>query len=74
MVAFSYSKNRGTDGFRQIDFTHGSLAPNANDIELRINQLDQNGVLMTSKDIFIALEAFVRALKDETMFGSDWGV
>ncbi|MGA2056919.1 MAG: hypothetical protein ABSG88_16590 [Bradyrhizobium sp.] len=74
MTAHSYSINRGQDGFRQSDFTHGTLAPNANDVELRVNTLDQNGANLTRKDIDDALKAFARAILDGTMFASDYGI
>lgn len=74
MAAFSYSINFGVDGLKQSDFTHGTLAPNANDIELRVNTTDQNAVGTKVRQIIIALEAFERAIESEMMFGSDWGV
>jgi hypothetical protein len=74
MAAHSYSINRGVDGFHLSDFTHGTLAPAANDIELRVNTTDQNGANLTRKDIEVALKAFARAILDGTMFGSDWGI
>lgn len=74
MAAFSYSINRGASGLRQADYTHGTLAPNANDIELRINTTDQNSANMNVTDIIQALEKFKVAIMSEQMFGSDWGI
>lgn len=74
MAAFSYSINRGVDGFKISDFTHGTSAPGANDIELRVNTTDQQSAAMLVKDIIKALEAFERAVMSEAIFGSDWGV
>jgi hypothetical protein len=74
MAAFSYSINRGQSGFLQTDFTHGTLAPNANDIELRVNTTDQNGASMLTRDIVKAIRAFERAILSEIMFGGDWGI
>jgi hypothetical protein len=74
MAAFSYSIKRGVDGFSQVNFTHGTLAPNADDIELRVNTADANAAAMTIKDIIKALEAFERAIQDGTKFKSDWGI
>lgn len=74
MAAFSYSISRGQDGFKISDYTHGTLAPNANDIELRVNTTDANSVGLQVKDIIKALEAFKIAIMSEAMFGSDWGV
>lgn len=74
MAAVSYSINRGQDGFKITDYTHGTLAPNANDIELRVNTTDANSVGLQVKDIIKALDAFKLAVMSEVMFGSDWGV
>jgi hypothetical protein len=72
MAAVSYSLNRGIDGFKQADFTHGTLAPNANDIELRVNTTDGQGAPMSVKSVVIALEAFIRAIEDGTKFRGDF--
>ena len=74
MAAKSYSINRGAGGFKISDFTHGTLVPNANDIELRINTTDQNGAAMLTRDIVKALRQFEAAILSEQFFGSDWGV
>jgi hypothetical protein len=74
MAAHSYSLSHGNDGFQQIQYTHGTLAPNANDIELRVNTVDQSGNPMTVKSIVITLQAFIRTIQDGTQFRSDWGV
>ncbi len=74
MASVSYSIARGLDGFKIADYTHGTLATNANDVELRVNLLDGNGVALTIKDVIKALEAFERAVVDGTMFKSDFGV
>ena len=74
MAAVSYSINRGQDGFKISDWTHGTLAPNANDIELRVNTTDQNGAAMHPMDIIRFLDAAKRAVLSEVIFGSDWGV
>lgn len=73
MAAVSYSINRGASGLKQSDFTHGTLAPNANDIELRINTTDGNGVTLKTTDILKALEQFEVAILSGTMFASDFG-
>lgn len=73
MAAVSYSLTRGS-GMRISDFTHGTLAPNAGDIELRVNTTDANSVLMTVNDIIQALEKFKIGVMSEQYFGSDWGI
>jgi hypothetical protein len=74
MAAVSYSINRGAGGFKISDFTHGTLAPNANDIELRVNTTDGNGAAMHPVDIVKALTQIQAAILSEAFFGSDWGV
>lgn len=62
MAAISLSIKRGVDGFKISDFTVSTLAPNANDIELRFNTTDANAAAVTMKDVVKALEAFERAV------------
>lgn len=54
--------NRGKDGFANSDFTFGAATSAARDIELRIADVDGNGVVMTEKDVVLALEAFKRVI------------
>lgn len=74
MAAVSYSINRGAGGFKISDFTHGTLAPNANDIELRVNTTDANSAAMHPLDVVKALDQFRAAILSEAFFGADWGV
>lgn len=60
MAAVSYSIKRGKDGFKISDFTIGTLAPNADDIELRVNLTDTNSAALTRKDVQLILDAFER--------------
>lgn len=62
MAAISLSISRGIGGFKISDFTVGTSAPGAGDIELRWNTTDTNAAVLTRKDIIIALEAFEHAL------------
>lgn len=73
MAAFSYSVKRG-GGLKISDFTHGTLAPNADDIELRINTTDANGAAMQIRNIIDALAKFEIAIMSEQFYGSDWGI
>jgi hypothetical protein len=68
MAAVSFSIKRGNDGFHISDFTYGVLAPNADDVELRINTTDSNGVVLTRKDVFQILEAFDRLITSGPLF------
>ena len=54
--------------FRIDAFTSGTLAPNANDIELRVNTTDANGKALGRKDIVIGLKAFERAVESGSIF------
>jgi hypothetical protein len=62
MTAVSVSISRGQFGSRISDFTVGSLAPNAGDVEVRFNVLDAQGKNMNDQDIWILLEQIGRAL------------
>jgi hypothetical protein len=63
MASISISINRGAAGQKQTDYTVGTLTPNANDIELRVNVLDGNSNPVTRKDVILALGMFVRQLE-----------
>jgi hypothetical protein len=63
MVSVQISISRGANGFQLSDFTIGTSAPGAGDIELRYNVLDTNSATITRKDIMIALEAFERLVE-----------
>jgi len=60
MASVSVSINRGDNGFQVSQLTVGTLATNANDIEVRVNLADALGGVVTDKDVKIALEAFIR--------------
>lgn len=60
MAAVSFSKKRGVDGFKISEFTIGTLAPNADDIEIRINLTDANSAVVTRKDVYIFLDSIER--------------
>lgn len=62
MTAVSLSISRGVDGFKISDFTVGTSAPGAGDIELRFQLLDTNSKPLLEKDVILACEAFIRAL------------
>jgi len=62
MAAISVSIKRGVDGFKISDFTVGTSAPAANDIELRFNTTDSNSAAITMKDVQKALDAFERVI------------
>lgn len=74
MAAVSYSAKRGVDGFKVTDFTRGTLAPGANDFEVRFNTTDANSVAVKVKDLIIFLKAIERGIESEAMLGNDWGV
>jgi hypothetical protein len=63
MTAVSLSISRGTDGMKISDFTVGTSAPGAGDIELRFNLLDTNSKALFEKDVILACKAFIRALE-----------
>lgn len=62
--------NRGKDGFKISDFTTGTSTSAASDIELRIADVDGQGVAMTRQDVQKALEAFERLLASGPIFST----
>lgn len=63
MTAVSLSISRGNDGMKISDFTVGTSAPGAGDIELRFNLTDTNSKALWEKDVILACRAFIRALE-----------
>jgi hypothetical protein len=68
MAAISFSTTRGVDGFKISDFTFGTLAPNAGDVEFRFNTTDTNSAVLTRKDLVQILEAFTRVIESGPIF------
>jgi hypothetical protein len=62
MAALSISISRGAAGVSATDYTTGTLAPNAGDIELRFNTTDTNSKNLTRLDVINALQMFVRQI------------
>lgn len=63
MTAVSLSISRGVEGMQIKDFTVGTSAPGAGDIELRFQLLDTNSKALWEKDVILACKAFIRALE-----------
>jgi hypothetical protein len=63
MASISISINRGAAGQKQTDYSVGTLATNAGDIELRVNVLDANSNPVTRKDVILALDMFARQIE-----------
>ena len=56
MAAVSLSLSLGQDGLRANDYTVGTLAPNAGDVEVRVN------TTVSKKAVTVALESMILAL------------
>jgi hypothetical protein len=52
--------NRGLNGVSYSDFTTGTSSTASADFELRVADADANSLVMTRKDINLALKAFMR--------------
>jgi hypothetical protein len=63
MASISISINRGAPGQKATDYTTGTLATNAGDIELRVNVLDANSHPVTRNDVILALDMFARQVE-----------
>jgi hypothetical protein len=64
MASISISIARGSAGVKATDYTTGTLATNANDIELRVNILDGQGKAVTRLDVITALDMFARQIEN----------
>jgi len=62
MTAVSLSLTRGQFGTKISDFTVGTSAPGAGDVEVRFNVLDTHNKNMNSQDVWILLEQIGRAI------------
>lgn len=63
MAAISIAIARGKDGFKISDFTVGTSAPGAGDMEFRFNTTDTNSAAIKINDIIRGLLAIRRALE-----------
>jgi hypothetical protein len=63
MTAVQISVSRGASLAKITDFTIGTSAPGVGDIEVRYNLTDTNGGVLLRKDIILALDGMLRALK-----------
>jgi hypothetical protein len=65
MAAISLSLVHGTQGVKYSDFTQGTLAPNAGDVEVRWNSTDSGaGNKVTREDTVLMLRAILRLLEE----------
>lgn len=64
MAAISLSLSHGVAGNRISDFTVGTLAPNAGDFEVRLNNTNTNSKNISTEEKIRALKAFIRALEE----------
>jgi len=62
MAAISLSMSHGQQGNQISDFTVGTLVPDAGDFEVRLNTTDTNSKNISRMEMWLALEAFQRAL------------
>ena len=63
MAAVSIAISRGSAGVKATDYTTGTSAPGAGDIELRFNTTDTNSRPLIVKDVVLALDMFARQLE-----------
>jgi hypothetical protein len=70
MAGVSLSISRGIEGFKISDFTVGTSAPGAGDIELRFNVTDTNSNALTRKDVILGCKAFIRTLEEGKLITS----
>lgn len=63
MAAVSISIAHGAGGLKMSDFTVGTLAPNAGDVEVRFNTTDTNSKNISHHEVVIKLREIIRQLE-----------
>lgn len=63
MTAFSISIAHGAGGMKMSDYTVGTLALNAGDVEVRCNNTDTNGKNISNHEIVIMLRNIIRVIE-----------
>ena len=62
MAAVSISISHGAAGMKMSDFTVGTSAPGAGDVEVRFNTTDTNSKNISHHEVRIMLETIIRQL------------
>jgi len=63
MTAFSISVAQGAAGQKMSNFTAGTLAPNAGDVEVRCNNTNTNGKNISDHEIVMMLRDIIRQIE-----------
>jgi hypothetical protein len=63
MAAFSISISHGVGGMKMSDYTIGTLAPNAGDVEVRVNNTDTNSHNISDHEAVILLRNIIRVIE-----------
>lgn len=63
MAAFSLSVSQGVGGMKMSDYTAGTLAPNAGDVEVRCNNTNTGGKNISDHEIVIMLRNIIRMIE-----------
>ena len=63
MSSTSISISHGASGMKMSDFTVGTLAPNAGDVEVRFNNTDTNSKNILDHELVIMLKAIIRQIE-----------
>lgn len=63
MSSVSISIAHGAGGLKMSDFTVGTLAPNAGDVEVRFNNTDSNSKNISDHEIVILLRTIIRQIE-----------
>ena len=64
MASVSISLAHGASGMLMSNFTVGTLAPNAGDVEVRFNNQDTNNANILDHEIVIMLRAIIRQIEN----------
>lgn len=64
MASFSLSISQGAGGLKMSDFTAGTLAPNAGDVEVRANNTNTNGKNISDHEVVVMLMTIIRQIEN----------
>lgn len=64
MSSTSISISHGASGMKMSDYTVGTLAPNAGDVEVRFNNTDTNSKNILDQEVVVALKNIIRQIEN----------
>lgn len=63
MAGFSISVKQGAAGLSMSSYTIGTLTPNADDVEVRVNNLNSNSKNISNHEVVVMLRNIIRVIE-----------